>query len=177
MCCELLFAGWLEVRDVVLPKLQELCKKQGTARFDVTTMIYFFEQRLPLAVLGYSAFLREAGAKAPPGKVPDDNAWLYIMCNVAVSTTISQRKNYPTSCMEYVDRLLYWKRANIKLYEHVKEGQSFINEDKVTHTPKAPAQTYGAPLGPAGPGSGPARLARARPAVQRCSRKSLLASL
>ena len=52
MCAELLLSGWLSVREEVMPKLQDLCQKQKQARFDVCSLLYFFEEKLPLAVLG-----------------------------------------------------------------------------------------------------------------------------
>ena len=91
MCLELLLSAWLAVREDIMPRLQDLMAKQKEARFDATSFLCLFEERIPLAVLGHAAFLREGGVKAPAGKVADDNGWLWIMCKVAVSTTVSTR--------------------------------------------------------------------------------------
>jgi hypothetical protein len=137
MCCELLFGAWTNIREDVLPVLRKLMTEQQSARFDVTLFIYFFEVRLPLALLTYLCFLRNSVKGPTPredGQGPDGNKqeWGYLWClaHLAVGAFTTQRKNYTNAFLEYHDRMQYWRRTDHALGSHMEIGQLFCNEDK-----------------------------------------------
>ena len=124
MVCEMLLASWVEVRVAAMALLQKVMQQQQAARFDITCFLFFFEHRLPLAVMSHSIFLREGGGvTAPPGMVPDDNGWLWCTCHVAASAFMTQRKNCTTAMLEHVDRMLHWRRSKHGLHEHMRDGE------------------------------------------------------
>lgn len=123
---EVLWSGWVAIRGEALPLLNKFLEVHGS-RFDVAYLIHSLEHLLPLTLMSYQFYLREGVTRTKDKN--SDLKFFDAVKHICVNCCITQRKNYPSNLMGFLDLMRHWRETNHPMYEVYSRHMSFFNED------------------------------------------------